>query len=93
MRICAIFLLLALAAGGCATTLHPERVNQPVSQRDDVDNISAIGDLAVPGGSLLLIYDISNGAINKPKVDPSAPPKPAPKPTSDFNTAPPTPAP
>ena len=72
-----IFLLLAamvcIAVAGCASTLHPERVDQPVENRGDVDVPLAIGDLAVPGGTLLLIHDFHTGAIYKPKVDPNAP--------------------
>ncbi len=87
MRHTGIFLLLVVL-GGCASTLHPERVNQPPENRGSVDLLSAVGDLAVPGGSLLLIYDIHNGAIYNPK-NPSASPAPSPKPNSGANLTPP----
>ncbi len=66
--------ILGLMMAGCASTLHPERVNQPVEKRGDVDLPLAVGDLAVPGGTLLLIHDIHTGAIYKPKVEPAAKP-------------------
>ncbi len=73
----AVAAILGLVMAGCASTLHPERVNQPVEKRGDVDIPLAIGNLAVPGGTLFLIHDIRNGAIYKPKVDPAAAPAPA----------------
>ncbi len=76
MRTVALCLLLAVCAAGCASTLHPERVNQPVENRGGVDLPLAIGNLAVPGGTVLLLYDMHTGAIYKPKEEPKtgAPP-------------------
>lgn len=69
-----VALVIAALLGGCATTLHPERVNQPVENRGDLDLPLVIGNLAVPGGTLFLIHDVGNGSIYKPKEP--APAKP-----------------
>lgn len=76
-----LLILAVIAVAGCASTLHPERVNQPKENRGDIDLPLAIGDLAVPGGTLLLIHDFRTGAIYKPKVPPATT-------TSDVSTTP-----
>ena len=73
MKTIGLCVVLVALAAGCASVMHPERVNQPVENRGDIDIPLAIGNLAVPGGTLLLIHDLHNGAIYKPKVDPAAP--------------------
>jgi len=75
MKTIGLCAVLAGLAAGCASTMHPERVNQPVENRGAVDVPAAIGDLAVPGGTLLLIHDVNTGAIYKPKTE--SKPKPA----------------
>ena len=79
MRRIALCLLVAAIGAGCASTLHPERVNQPAANRGDIDIPLAIGYLAVPGGTILLIHDVNTGAIYKPKADPTRLPDSGPK--------------
>jgi hypothetical protein len=68
MRMIGFCVLLAAAAAGCASITHPERVNQPVENRGDLDVPAAVGNLVVPGGTLLLIHDFHNGSIYKTKT-------------------------
>lgn len=73
MKTIGLCVVLVALAAGCASVIHPERVNQPAENRGDIDIPLAIGNLAVPGGTLFLIHDFYNGSIYKPKADPSAP--------------------